>query len=241
MKCTVRHYLAFPIKKAQDIGGNLSSSAAWDVLRTDDKDDWQSIPKDRSNWLARCQQELEISVRAKAIVDLVKREGFSSIISVGVGTAYLEYNLKRLYPPLNLTCSDYTPQSIERLKQVFPECDAIEVFDMLKDRWKPCQNALYLLYRVDTEFSDEQWKKLFITMGESNISDILFVPSVFLGLRFFITEKLVNLWHRFRGYQITFAGYVRTKDTVKTFWVPHYRIILEIPVGTLTGFLLRKN
>jgi len=239
MKWTIKHY--FPVKQALAVENLASSATSWDALRTGDDDTWQSIPKDRSMWVARCQQKPEIAVNAKAIVDLVKREGFYSIISVGVGAAYLEYNIKKLHPALSLTCSDFTPRSIDRLRDVFLECDSIEVFDMLKDQWQPRQNALYLLYRVDTEFSDEQWKGLFATMSESNINDVLFVPSVFLGWRFFIKEKLVNLWHRLKGYRIMFAGYVRTKDTVKTFWISHYHVIAEVPIGALTGFLLRKN
>lgn len=239
MRRTIKHY--YPFKRAKGVGDSLAASAtAWDALRTGD-DSWQSVPKDRSVWVARGKRRPEIAVHARAIVALVKREGFHSLISVGVGAAYLEYNIKRLHPSLRLTCSDFTPRSIDRLREVFLECDSIEVFDMLKDRWQPRQNALYLLYRVDNEFSDEQWKGLFARIASQNIDDVLFVPSAFLGWSFFIKEKLFNLWHRLKGYRIMFAGYVRTRDMMKTLWSPHYQVAAEVPIGGLTGFLLRKS
>lgn len=189
----------------------------------------------------KCIQYTEIVERAKIIIDLARTMNFSNIISVGVGCAYLEYNIKNNFPLLNITCTDFAPKTIWNLKKVFIECDLIKEFDILNDNWSNQNGTLYLLHRVDTEFSNRQWEKIFYNMSCSNVRYILFIPSTFLTLRVWIQEKKRYLKYRMLKLPISFAGYLRTRSTFISLWLPYYNIVKEIKVGKLTGFLLERK
>ena len=219
----------------------MISKKNWDYLRLDDQETPFSIPKKRRDWIEKGLKDENIKVRAEKIVDLIKAQGFSRVVSLGVGCAFLEYNIKRLFPEVYLSCSDFSPNSLERLKQVFIECDSIEYFDLLSKSWHVPDNALYLLHRLDQELDNNQWKKIFSDMAESNIKHVLFMPSQLLTLRLFLKEQIKFLVYRILNKKIYFAGYIRTKKTLNRLWEEQYTAIKEFNFGRLHGFLLERK
>jgi len=244
MRYTTKRYSYFG-RKAKEVGQNLLSKESWDTVRIDkvdnDKNILMSIPRDRSLWLKKHLYFPESVEHAKAIIKLIKSMGFSKVISIGVGAAWLEYNIKKFYPSLHLTCTDFAPKCIQRLREVFLECDSIEEFDILSGNWISQEHTLYLIYRIDASFDDKQWKTIFFDMNRSNIRYVLFVPHEFLTCWKWAYMKMRFLKHKMLGRQITFAGYFRTKDTFQNIWVPYYNVKKEISIGQLSGFLLKKN
>lgn len=239
MKWTTKHYV--DLGDAAAIGPSLLSEARWDAARLADEGSPLSLPKDRARWIQKGLESPEIEQRGAAVVRLVRDGRWRRVVSVGVGCAWLEYHVKSMEPSLQLTCSDYSPRSIERLRELFPECDAIEVFDMRSWHWPATAGTLWLMHRVDAEFDDVQWHDVFAAMRRSNVQSVLFVPGRPLTLRRWVSAQ-VNRWiHRRLGRPIALAGYLRTRDAIRALWVPHYRVVSELPVGDLTGFLLQPN
>ena len=196
-----------------------------------------SIPAERSQWVRLAAARQDMAERAQAIVSLLKDLNAFRVASVGVGCGWLEWHLKRLLPTLELTCTDYAPATVERLRRVFVECDCVDLFDMLTPHWPPDKDA-YLLHCVDTELSDRQWKGVIENMRRSGIQQILMIPSAFLDLRLFLAVQRRRLKGLVKRGKTTFAGYLRTKDQFRALWSPSYPVVKEIPVGNVTGFLL---
>ena len=238
MKFTVKHYHYF--EQMDGKGQQLANVQGWDHLYIDSEDNFYFIPGERKEWEKKRARHPELAENARDIIEIARENNFKRINSVGVCTALLELNLKKQAPDIYLACSDYTPGAMKRLRHIFSECEECNVFDMLEDEWKPVDNTLWLMFRVDTEFSDEQWKSLFSRMSGAGIKDVLFVPSVFFGWYYFLSEIVVNTWHRLNGRHPSFAGYVRTRDTVKSFWAGNYRLNKQYALGKLTGYLLEK-
>ena len=153
MKLTLRHYYHFQGNSTLQ-GGSLLSPAAWDSLRSVPDSEQSSaffMPTDRDRWLQLAQETPGLSDQAKEIAALISREGFTSVVSVGVGRALLEYHLKRQLPKLPLICTEFSPQVVERLQHVFLECERVDCHDFTRDEWpRPTGRPLYLLNRVDT-------------------------------------------------------------------------------------------
>jgi len=240
VRWTARHYVDFG-DAAEAVGGELASHEAWDRLRLEaDLESPYALPPDRATWLSRSQQNPEIVQRARAIVELLSRLGVRGVFSAGVGSGWLEYNIKRSAPWLHISCSDYAPRSIQRLREVFVECDRVFVFDMLHDEW-PLGEDLALLHRVDTEFSDREWLTVFDNMSRSAIAYVLFIPSCFLNIRSWLMEKLRLLSVALLRGRYTFAGYLRTRATFSELWARGYLLREQVVIGDLVGFLLEHR
>jgi hypothetical protein len=232
MKLTIKYYAEFP-----NIKGSLLSKESWDSVRLNGES-YLSFPVNRDAWLQRCADP-ELVQRAEGIIKLCQELPLTRIFSVGVGCGYLECNLKLLAPRVHLTCSEYASKTVEKLREYFPECDSIQVFDM-SGEWKASKNTLYVLHRVDTEFTDLQWKSIFRNMSNSGVEYILFVPSHFLTPAMALRRKLGYMAMLLRLKKPVIAGYSRTKGSFESLWLSHYRLVKEVPIGNLIGFLLTQ-
>jgi hypothetical protein len=243
MKFTLRHYYDFKGSRSL-AGGSLQSAQAWDELRSDQGLEQSAafyMPENREEWVQSTRQATEIAAQAESLASLVTREGFSSLVSCGVGRAFLEYHLKQLLPRLALTCTEFSPQVAARLRRVFPECDRIECHDFTRAGWPPPgDHTLYLLNRVDTELADEQWPGVFANLAAENVQHVLVVATTFLTPRVFASELKRHVLSRVRRQPLTFAGYIRTKAAFRDLWRHHYRVVGEVAVGGLTGFRLTR-
>jgi hypothetical protein len=238
MKLTISHYYSFG-EQAGLVGENLLTAEAWDNLRTTEEDTPFSVPENRACWVAKCEASDFAIKYAQDILSVLQSLGFNRVVSLGVGGAFLEYQLKQLAPSLHLTCMDYSPRLIERLRVMFTECESLKVFDLRSPVW-PISQGLYLMHRIDTDFSDTEWQSIFANMFAANVEVVLFVVCGGLTPKTFLREKMLQALSFFRRRSITFAGYFRTRDAFKALWTPMYRVDWEVKVGNLNGFLLRR-
>ena len=220
---------------------SLLSAEAWDRLRIDlDKQPF-SIPEDRNSWIRLCSTDPYPANAARQIGQLVLSRGLSTVFSVGVGIGCIEYHLKSQFPQIHLTCTEYSPRVIQRLKGIFTECDCLEFFDMTSPDWPSAnEGTLHLLHRVDTELDDQRWKIVFGNMARSQVAQVFVLASGFLTAKTFARQS-IRRWRSLWGQPLTFAGYLRTKEMFKTLWSPYYVVEEEQVVGNLTGFFLRKR
>ena len=243
MKFTLRHYYDFKGSRSLG-GGSMQSAQAWDELRSDRGLEQSAdfyMPAERKAWVQLARQTAGVKNQAHSLAGLITREGFTSLVSCGVGRAILEYHLKLLLPSLALTCTEYSPEVVARLRQVFPECERIECHDFTRASWPPPSNrTLYLLNRVDTELADEEWPGVFANLAAEDVRHVLVVATAFLTPRVLASELKRHVLSLVFRRQLTFAGYVRSKAAFTVLWQQHYRIVGEMPVGDLTGFLLAR-
>lgn len=146
------------------------------------------------------------------------------LCSYGVGTADLELLLAQRAPELELVCTDYAPRTADRLSGLFPEARVLR-HDLLADG--PLQGDLHLLYRVDTEFSDDELR----TVLGRFVDPVVLVPALLLDARTLARELLVRV--RRRG---TRAGWVRTEARLRELWAPAGAETIRL--GDLRGYLV---
>ncbi|KKP32388.1 MAG: hypothetical protein A2312_04670 [Candidatus Staskawiczbacteria bacterium RIFOXYB2_FULL_32_9] len=242
MKLIVKHYYCFG-KKAENVGRNLLISSSWDTIRLDEDESTPfSIPSNRNKWIEKCKNHTIMVERGKAIANFlkIKRKNFKKVISFGFGAGFMEYNLKANYPEIQISCSDFAPKAVERLKNVFTEADNVEVFDMLKDEWiNYGVDTLYILHRLDADFNNKQWDKIFCKMNQTGIENILFVPCDISKIGFLLKSKLGYFSQVLQGNKMSFAGYLRNRNQLVALFDNYYKLQEEFPIHDLTGFLLK--
>lgn len=239
MKGTARtyHHLA---EASGSVGTSLLSRRAWDALRTSGHRGF-AIPDSRARWLSSFANRDDLQTRAKEVVALCHDLRLTHVFSVGVGGAALEYFIKAQDPGMCLTCTDFAPETVRRLAEVFVECDVVKQFDILSGTWKVTPDTLYLFHRVDTELSDEQWSEWFSHMAASGVEPVLVVASGFMTVGGRVRAAAAAVRHRLMGRSLTFCGYIRTVSRFAALWAPHYATQRRLSVGMLTGFLLTSN
>jgi hypothetical protein len=243
MKLTLRHYFDF---KGNDslAGGSLQSPQAWDELRSDRQLELSSafyMPGNRTEWLELVAQVPDAHSQARAIASLVSEGGYTAVVSCGVGRAFVEYHVKQMRPELALTCTEYSSQTVARLRAVFHECDRIHCHDFTRAGWPAAdERTLFLLNRVDTELSDEQWPGVFANLAAENVRHVLVVATELLTARVLASELKRRILARILRRPLTFAGYIRTRAAFTALWRDHYRLVAQVPIGNLTGFLLAR-
>lgn len=238
MELTLKYYHYFGDEE-EKLGSNLNNSDSWDALRI--KDGMNSsyyIPKDRDEWQKICLSRENLKLKAKEIVGVLKPK-FNCLHSFGVGAAHLEFLIKKEDHALQLKCSDFTPQGIDRLQKVFVEADEISNFDMIHGDWGQIDSkGVCLFYRVDTVFDDGQWREVFCKMKSVGIKDVLFIPSEILTFKkiLYLQLKYAIFWLLRR--KMTFSGFVRTKQRLVFLLSEFYEIVQVVNVGGSMGFLL---
>lgn len=247
MRFTVRHFYSFGPTEPLVSGSGIDGKKAWDRLRMDARETNFSIPVSRDEWLRLCQGTVErdggvmSAERARDVLAVVRDLGLRGIASFGVGGAYLEYNIKSLRPDLFLSCSDYTPAAVERLRNVFTECDEIACVDLERDPLPVRPDRLCLLSRIETEFSNARWEAVFGRLADQGAEHVLMVPHNYLTLHKFIDELTRRIKGRLTGRPLRFAGYIRTRDAIAALWAAHYDLVRTVHVGVGEGLLLRRK
>jgi hypothetical protein len=238
MNLTVRHYYDFG-SETNVVGSSLVSDDAWDRLRLDTTLNAFALCRTRADWLRGCRTDSAAERRARDISRLLDAKRCESLISIGVGRAHLEYWLKHQNPGIELTCLEHGARTVATLRQVFTECDRIDLFDLQTGSWPVASpGTLYLLCRIDKELDNQTWNSVFCQMAEAGASDILFVATGFLDARCLAqlaTERLTSL---VRGRNPTFAGFIRTRTAFRQLWRPFYAESRELNVGEFSAFLL---
>jgi hypothetical protein len=207
-------------------GDDLINRSSWDALRlTCPSDNPFFVYADRHGWQAAAEKNKGLARWAGRLAQHIRARGYSSVVSCGVGGAHLEYWLKHLLPEVDIYCSDYAPQTVERLRQVFPEAREITVFDMLNGAWNVVPGkTLYLMHRVDAELDDAQWPYIFRKMHQAGVKDIVFVPCGLLTPWIYLKNILKPLLYRLIGRRLVFSGYLRTEHAFRSIFQEHYRL-----------------
>ncbi|MHB8468465.1 MAG: hypothetical protein ACYDCH_01730 [Gaiellaceae bacterium] len=137
-------------------GDELASPGAWDALRLETQGAF-ALPRSRDAWETLAGGEV-VQARAEAIDTLLRNGDVGALASYGVGTAVNELCLARLDPGRRLVVTEFAPGTLDRLRSLFPEAE-VESHDLRND--PPLAGAdLHLLFRVDTELADEEWRRL---------------------------------------------------------------------------------
>ena len=236
----VKHY--FPLER------NLGSKEAWDILRQNHPH--FSISGNRTEWLHASEGQVKkdgqdggMVKRAQEIVQVLDDLCIKSIFSLGVGGAGLEYQIKKMRPNIQLVCSEYSSVAVERLRKVFVEADSVISFDMKEGDWEKTlndkHNQLYLMYRIDIELNNKEFRQIFERMAKAGIDNILIVICGRLTLRGLFNRLFQRLGWKMRGTKYAFAGFLRTIATFPPFWKNLYTS-KELEFGGLKAFLLQK-
>jgi hypothetical protein len=247
---TMKHYQVFGDSTAHMKDQALLSPESWDTLRKEHP--FFSISTHRDEWLAASElkvkkdgQDSELADRATHIVSFLREHHIRTIFSVGSGGAALEYQLKKMMPDLEVTCSDYSPVTVETLKRVFMEADRIVQFDMQQDSWDEVskylgEHGVCLMYRIDAGLSDHEWQEIFERMYRAGIKQVLVIPSGTLTLMSIYNRKRRELKWMFTGVQRVWSGYLRTTKRFRQQWTKQYADH-EYRFGGLKGFFLERR
>jgi hypothetical protein len=131
-----------------------------------------------------------------------------SVASYGAGAGLPEVWLRRLRPELELTLTDYAPETADRLASLLPEMGVVR-HDLLVD--PPLPADVHLFHRIDTEFTNRQWRDILRRFRRERL---LIVATEIIDLRRILAE--IRNWPRTR--RATHAGWIRTRDTFEALW-----------------------
>jgi hypothetical protein len=187
------------------------------------------LPETRADWEASARRG-DLRGRALGVAAVARELGAGSLCSHGVGTASLELNLHDAAPGLKLTCTDYAPLTVERLRRLFPEAEVI-----LRDLTDPDPPAadLHLMHRLDAELDDADWRSVFAGIDRP----ILFVPNVVLDLAGAAREVGRRLLRR---GSLTEAGWFRNEAALRSLWSASHRD-RPLTISSARAFLLERR
>ncbi len=202
----MRHHFDFGTDRAV-VGDELVRPEAWDALRTRIAGAFA---------LARSPEELErvakarpeLAARARAIDRWLDGKGVGRLASYGVGGGVLEWWLSQLRPERDLVLADYAPETVERLRKLFPGTE-VHRRDLRAD--PPLDADAHLLHRVDTELADAEWHD---TLQRFARETLLVVATEVATPRRLANELLT----RIRRRHLTRAGWLRTRDAFEALW-----------------------
>lgn len=219
MRLTFRHHYRF---RDGFTARALDSPAAWDALR--EGDDIFALPTDRGEWEAVAAR-VNLDDRARTIARVAAEVGARSVASYGVGPGFLEWSLRRVAPELDLVCTDYAPQTVERLAAHLDV--PVMRHDLRHD--PPLDVDLHLLYRVDTELSDAEWPTVLARFD----APVLVGATEIAGLRAIGRELATRMLRR----DAKPAGWIRTESAFRALWSESHD---DAPVDLdgLRGYLL---
>ena len=232
MKC--KHYFFFgehfnsAFYKNPEVSADLSKEK-WDLLRTDNTVTGPfTLENSIEAYEENCRKSNGYQYVAAHICSHIKKE--EHLLSVGIGKGVLEWQIKQLIPEIVLDASDYAEESINKLKLLFPACNHLFAFDMLKGDWSllPLYDHV-LLFRVSTEFNSETWQQIFQSMAAAGIEHIIYVPNELGTFSIFLFEYLQYILGQFRHRKQTFCGWLYSESEMKKFWKGQYEIQEAIP------------
>jgi hypothetical protein len=228
VRITLRHYFDFGPDKAL-VGDDLVRPEAWDALRTQTAGVF-AIPGTRAEFVRVAETRREIERRAQAINAWLQEQDVKALASYGVGGASLEWWLHRLRPDRKLILGDYGVGTVHRLADVFPEAD-VGHHDLLRDH--PLKADFHLFHRIDTEFTNRQWRDI---LERFRSVPILVVAAEVLGVRGVVAE--LRRRAALRGGTGTKAGFVRTRSALEALWRPTHKAepqtMHDLPAWVLT-------
>jgi hypothetical protein len=226
MRIRVRHAYDFGSARSV-VGDDLVQAHAWDAARA--LPGPFALPHDRAAW-ERAAARPDLEARARDIAAIARSRRAGRLCSHGVGTALLELNLARELPDVRLVCTDYAPQTVERLSAMFTEANV--VLRDLTDDDQP-EADLHLMHRLDAELGDDEWHHVFAHLQKP----IVFVPNVVLDLAGAAREVARRVVRRGR---LTNAGWFRNEAALRSLWSASHTDERR-SVGGATAYLLEPR
>lgn len=211
MRLTVPHYHQFG-KHRRLIGEHLVDPASWDRLRLETETIFAFDP-DPDDWDRRISTDTYQRRRAKALVGWLDRLEVSEISSYGVGPAPIECWIHRLRPKWRLRLTDFAPRTVARLRAHFPEAE-IHHHDLREH--PPLPADVHLMSCVDTEFSDQQWRRIYRRFAGATL---LVYPCATLGVSTIVNE--LRQWLALKPP--TPCGFWRTSERIEELLAPTHR------------------
>lgn len=213
----IRHYALF---------NNGLRNLDWDRLRDEETEFSYYVPFTREEYLARVEQVPQSSV-GHSIAAFIRQHSIHTALSVGIGIGALEYGLRDVVDRLIVT--DVT-DSIDRI-QSFEVFDVALRFDILRDPLPDTDIELAILPRVDTEFTDSQFREIYAKLHESSIRYVCLVPVGLLNVRMILAECRTWLRSAVGQRRPVFSGFYRSARGLERTWRAHYRVLVAEPAA----------
>lgn len=248
---SIKHYYPIDKNKSTLKNGELQSAESWDELRKNDEH--FSISENREEWLKAAEglvrkdgQDGDFINRAREIVKIIDDKKIKTLLSVGVGGAGIEYQIKKMRPELRLVCSEYSGYSVEALKKVFVESDSVIQFDMVDDSWRAIlggldyESTLVLMYRIDIDLNNDRLFKVFNNTYRDGVKNILIVICGELTIKSLFSVRLPNrIKWILKSIPYAFSGYLRPVPSFHVFWSKKYKE-KSLRLAGLPSFLLER-
>jgi hypothetical protein len=237
---TVSHWYGFDRRLDLD-GGSLQSPASWDALRASDPTGSFGFGASRQQWVAKAQSNPLLTAQADQIVTLLRGWSAPRLVSVGVGTALLEYLIKSAMPEVILRCGDYAASSVEVLRTLFTDCQSIDVMDLRDPTWVADPAEVVLLNRVDMEIRDHEWAGTFSRLASMKVQHIILIPCGLLTPLAVVREIRSVLAALRRRRRLARAGYLRTQRRLLDLFSPGYKRLAVAGTADLPIWALRRR
>lgn len=207
MRLTIRHRYDFRSER-QLVGSDLTRPESWDALRVESSGPF-ALPASREEWEAAAENAA-LRERARGLDQSLEEMGARTLASYGAGVGLLELWLHRLRPERALTLTDYAPEGVRRLSDLFPEARVV-AGDLRTTA--PLDADVHLFHRIDSEFSNGEWRRLLERFRKERL---LIVATEILSPRRVLDEVLL----RRPGSGAALAGWTRTRSTFEALWEP---------------------
>ncbi|MBQ1171797.1 MAG: hypothetical protein IIX48_04260 [Lachnospiraceae bacterium] len=242
MRC--KHYfyfdsLIYPINKSDVIDQNT-----WNQLRVDTNDNPFALEDTKEQYEENCvsKKNSAYATCADYLCMLFEKYHICNVVSLGVGKGILEWHLKNKRPQMQLTATDYTKDSLDKLKKVSGICDDYFLFDFKTGDYSLLkQYDCLVLYRLSTELDFEMWKQTFEKMSENEIKQIVFVPTELLTFKMLLREKRGHITRILRRKKDMFCGWMYSEKEFKTMWSDYYYIEQEKCMFDTKVFFLKMK
>jgi hypothetical protein len=228
MRVTVRHVFDFGEDRPL-VGDDLVRPAAWDALRTQTSGPF-AIARDRNELERMAEEHPEIGERARAIHRVLHERAVKTLASYGVGAGIPELWLQRVNPELRLLLTDYAPETVERLRELFPGAD-VRRHDLLRD--PPLDAEAHLFHRIDTELPNGEWRAVLRRFAAATI---VLVATEVAGTRRIAAE----VRHRLHNRHVTRAGWIRNRAAFEALFRPTHEA-RPITFNDLDGWVLEPR
>lgn len=202
-----KHYYSFSAKINNGTHSSQNVDLDWDSLRLMGGQAF-ALEDSKEEYIKNAKQTSSYKEFAQEILNVLGGET-KSLCSLGVGKGVLEWWIKALAPELELCCTDYTAQSLEKLKGYFPECNKIQEFDMLRGDYSLwAKYDAILMFRVSTEFDVDEWESIFNKIVLAGIKKVVFVPAELMTFKDIARELCLRIRSGWRGEKSVFCGWM---------------------------------
>ena len=206
--------------KHHSIFNELSSDIIdWSLIRSNKNEKGYYLPDTLVQYKKERNNEIKYEKTLIEISDIIKSKSLNRLISLGSGTAALEYHLKN-HLKIEVEVSDLD-DSIKILDS-FKIFDKVFALDLKSDFTIESNGSLILLSRIDTELTDIELKNLFERLNISSVNYIYFIPAQRLNLVTLIIEIKILFYSILKRKKRVFCGYSRSKKSFINSWSRNY-------------------